>query len=647
MSKIKYLIIIAIIFLISGCSQTEELNLKDDYYDYINKDLLKEEKIKEGKYTWSTFSTAQEKVDDQTDEIIKKLISNNENSNIGIIYQQLLDTETRNNSNLSNLKSYLNQIDSQTNLKDFINTAIFLENTLNIDIFTNIKIDSDFKDTTQNIVYFYPVTFDFGTTADYYVNEDYMSYKATIKQYGLKILKQYGYNNKKAREISTNITNMYTNIASNSLLSSDLEDISNYYNIITKDDLQNVYTNLDINYYLKEKGLSNETKFSIVDINNYKALNKYLTSNNLPLLKEYVKLKILENYALYLSEDYSNLIYELNNKFSGTKKDTDTKEDKANDIIKNLFSYDIDNDYQSNYFKQEEKKYIENMIQDILSYYEKDIDSLNWLSKSTKDKAKLKLKKMNINIGLKENYPKYSNNYNLSSSNTLVENIIKIGSVINKYELTKLETNEKEQQLSQTIVNAYYNPGDNSINFPIAASTLFDLDNNYYQNLGSIGMVIAHEVTHAFDDNGSQFDEYGNLEQWWTSEDLKNYKTLQKKIIKYYDKYEVLEGEYINGKKTVNENIADLGAVSCITNLAKTKNASPDELKQMYISFANMWATISTKEYQQLLLLQDTHSPAKYRVNATLASIDAFYDIYKINRFNKMYLPKQDRIKIW
>ena len=647
MKNIKCLLIIILILSISGCTLNKELNIKDDYYDYINKDLLKKEKIKEGEYTWSTFSEVQDKVDNQTDDIIKKLISNNTNPNLNIIYSQLLDTTTRNDDDISSLKPYLNKIDSSNNIKEFINNAIYIENNLNIDIFTNIKVDSDFKDTTQNITYFYPITFDFGTSADYYVDEDYMSYKALIKQYGIKILKKYGYDTKTSREISTNITNMYNDIAENSLLSSDLEDISKYYNIITKDNLQKIYTNLDIDYYLKEKGLSNEIKFSIVDINNYKTLNKYLTDNNLQLLKEYVKLKILENYSIYLSEDYSNLIYELNNNFSGINKDTDTKEDKANNIVKSLFEYDINNYYQKEYFTDEEKDYIEKMINDIISYYEKDIDSLDWLSSTTKEKAKLKLKNMNINIGLKENYPTYSNNYNLSSSNTLVDNIIKISNVINSYELSKLNTNEKEQQLSQTTVNAYYNPGDNSINFTVASSNLFDIEKNYYQNLGTIGMVIAHEITHAFDSNGSKFDEFGNLSNWWTKKDIANYENLQQKVINYYNKYEVLDGLYIDGKKTVNENIADLGAISCITNLAKYKNATTKELQQMYTSLANMWATISTEEYQKLLLLQDTHAPSKYRVNAPLSSTNAFYEIYNITIFNDMYIPKKDRINVW
>ena len=253
MKYLKTITLILILLVITSCSEKEKLSLKDDYYTYINKETISKNKLKKDEYTWSTFKEAQDKVDTQTNKIIEDLVSNHKNENINIIHNQLLDESERNNQGLSSLKPYLSKIDSSQNLKDFINKAIDIENTLNIDIFTNIKVDADFKDTSNNIIYFYPITFDFGTSSDYYANEDYMTYKALIKQYGIKILKQYGYDTSKAREVSTNITSMYNYIAEHSKLSSDLEDISSYYNIITKDDLQKIYTNIDIDYYNIER----------------------------------------------------------------------------------------------------------------------------------------------------------------------------------------------------------------------------------------------------------------------------------------------------------------------------------------------------------------------------------------------------------
>lgn len=641
----KYIIILLLIIIILSSKSLSNNELKDDYYNYINKDILTKHKLKDNEYTWSIFSSMQEKVDKRRDTIISNLISNKTNSNLNILYSSIMNTSIRDKEGLTPLKKYINKIDNSTNIEEYINNAIEIENTLNIDIFTNIHIDNDYKNTSKNIIYLYPITMDFGANADYYINPDYMSYKALIKQYGIKLLKEYGYDKKKSREISNNITNMYIDISNNSKLSKDLEDISSYYNIITKEELQNIYTNLNINNYLNSKNIK-ETKFSIIDINNYKTINKYLTNNNLSLLKEYTKLKILENYSPYLSENYSNIIYELNNKLSGINKSKDTKEDIANKIIYNYFTNDIDKQYKAKYLTKEEYKYIENMIKEIINYYYNDIDNLDWLSNKTKEKAKTKLKNIKINIGMQDNN-NYSKYYNLKENNSLTENIISIGNTINNYEISKLNSNKIEVEIPETTVNAYYNPKDNSINFPTASLTLFDINNNYYENLGTIGMIIAHEITHAFDSNGSKFDEKGNISNWWTNKDLNNYKKIQKKVINYYNKYEVINGIHINGRRTVNENIADLGAISCISNIASSKHATNNELKKMYTSLAKMWVTISTPEYESMLLLQDTHSPNKYRVNAPLSSTELFYKTYNINILNKMYIPKKDRVKVW
>ena len=639
MNYIKKISLIFIIIILTACSNKEKPNLKDDYYEYINKHKITTTKLKDDEYTISTFTIAQDKVDKQTASIAKKLI--NSDKDISIIYNSLMSNNKTNNINT--LNKYINIIDSSKNINDFINNAIDIENELNIDIFTNINIDTDFKNTNNNIIYLYPITYDFGTSSDYYANPDYMSYKALIKQYGIKILKEYGYNTKEAREISTSITNMYINIAKNSKLSTNLEDISSYYNIITKEDLQKIYPNININTYLKKKNIPDNTKISIVDINNYKSINKYLTNENLNTLKQSLKLKILESFAPFLSNNYEKLIYELNDKLSNTTN-SKTTEDHAIDIIKSLFTSKFDASYQQLYLTPSQHNYIKNMINDIKDFYYKDIDSITWLSNKTKKQAKIKLKNLKINIG---NTTYTSTDYNLNKDISLIDNIIKISKIKKQEEIERLKKNNITPKLSQTTVNAYYNPSDNSINFPTASVNLFDESDNYYKNLGSIGMIIAHEITHAFDYNGSKFDKSGNMNNWWTKKDKNKFNKLKKKVINYYNKYEVLDGEYLNGTKTVNENIADLGAVSCISNLAVSKKASTIELKAMYKSLAKLWFNKSNKEYQKMLLLQDTHSPAKYRVNATLSSTDIFYKTYNITIFNKMYISKKDRIKVW
>ena len=639
MKRLRKCLLIFLVLLFAGCANKDEISV--DYYTYINEDIIDGYVLEDDEYSMSTFDEIQEDVDDQIDLILDDVIK--DNTNVNILYNQLMNMEERNKNGLSYLKKYIDLIDSSKNINEFINNSIIVEEELYVPIFSLMSVMSDFKDTSKNILYLSPVTFDFGASSDYYVDDDYLSQRAVIKQYGIKILKEYGYDKTKAREVSKKVTDYYTSIASVSKLSSDLIDVENMYNIITKDEYMNIYDKLPSHYF---EFIDNDMKLSIVDKNNYQAINDSLTDENLDVLKESVKLKILQTYSPYLGENYAKIADQLDNEQLGIVMEFDPEYVAENTVLK-LFQYDIDKLYSDKYLTNEAKEYIESMIDDILKYYEINISEIDWLESSTKEKAIDKLKNINVNIGLANNYPKYSLDYKFSSNKSLIENIISAYKIQSDYELLRLQSNNKVPLMNQITVNAYYNPQDNSINFPAASINFVDFDKTYYENLGSIGMVIAHEVTHAFDANGSKFDEHGNLVNWWSDEDRKEYKKLQEEVVEYYNKYEVISGNYIDGNLTLSENIADLGAVLCISNIAESKKASNDEIRSMYKNFAYLWVQKSRDEYTKMLLLVDTHSPNKYRVNATLASTDLFYEVYNISENNPMYVSKEDRVKIW
>ena len=640
MKRLRKILLVLLILLVTGCSIGKD-KLTEDYYTYINKDKISSYVLSDDEFTISAFTEVQDKVDEQVDLVLENALKTNNNPNMNILYNQLLDINTRNNNGLSTLNYYMNLIDSSNNINEFINNATIIENDLFIPIFTSMSVMSDFKDTSKNIIYLSPVTFDFGASSDYYVDGDYISQKALVKQYGIRLLKEYGYDKTKAREVSQDITKYYTEIAKQSKLSTEFTNIENMYNIITKAELMNIYSKLPVEYF---NTISENTKLSILDKGNYEAINASLTEKNLSTVKESVKLKILETYSSYLTENYAKIANDFENEQLGIIKQLDIEENAKNSIL-NLFQSNIDKEYNDKYLNDKSKKYIENMINDILKYYENSIPNLTWLSTDTKEKALTKIKNITVNIGLGNNYPEY--NYNLSSSKTLIENIISIMKTQSDYEYQRLITGEKIAAMDQITVNAYYNPQDNSINFPSATINFVDLEKSYYENLGSIGMIIAHEITHAFDANGSKFDEKGNLVNWWTEKDKNEYEKLQKEVIEYYNKYEVISGNYIDGELTLSENIADLGAVACISEIAKSKNATDKEIKEMYKSFASLWVEKSRKEYTKMLLLVDTHAPNKYRVIGPLASTDLFYEAYNVSKNNPMYIPEKERLKIW
>jgi len=648
---IGILIILLIIVFLNYNDKNEEKNsFKDDFYSHINKEILEQNKIKDDEIGWSTFTLAQEKVDDDVSNIISEIIEDKLNVNLNNLYNNFINIDDRNKVGIEPIEPYLKIIDNSNDISTLINNTIKIENELGLGIFTIMNVNSDMKDTSNNIVYLYPVNFDFGASCEYYSNEDYSYYEALVKQYGIKILKLYGYETKKAREISDKLHVFYNDVCSNSKSNIELTNYSDLYNKISKEELKRIYSNIDVDYYLSINGISNQEYFNIVDKGNYETINSYLTRDNLDLLKEHIKLQILETYSKYLSIDYLKLANELSNKLVGIDDSNYDINKDAEDFIKLFYSSDIDIRYAEKYFSDVKKEYIENMVKDIIAYYKDNMKNIDWLSNDTKENAMKKLDNIKINVGYPKEYSSYSNNFNIKTfedGGNLVENIININSVYSDYEINRLNTDEKVWQISTSEVNAFYNPLDNSINFPAALGVLFDENESYYKNLGSIGMVIAHEITHAFDNNGALFDKDGNLNNWWSDEDYKNFEQKQKSIIDYYSKYEVINGLYVNGELTVSENIADLGAVNCVVSIANSKNATNEDYKELFESYANLWASEYVDSVRKMLLLSDTHSPDKIRVNAVLSSIDKFYEIYNISKRDNMYVQINKRVNVW
>jgi len=640
MNKQRLIIISLIFSLILIIFGIYRFNYKsiDDYYDYINKEYLDSIEIPDGEVGTSEFTKYQDEVDIEIDEITNKLI--NTNSNVKDLYNLVI------NKNRSNdyIYQYMNLIDNSKDINEFIDNTIKVENELVIDIFTTISISKDLKNNNHNIVYFEPITFDFNAPSYMYNNDNYNSYVAIFKKYQIKFMKQYGYDTKKARTISDKIFKMEKDISSKSLTMSDITNVENLYNKVTKEDLQKIYSNLDIDKYLKLKGIYNEEYYSLVDINNYKTFNSYLTNENLDILKEFVKFKILESYAPYISLDYAKLVSEINNSTIGINKEY-SLEDDAIKTIQNYYSDVIEKEYVLKTIKSTDNEYIEKMIKEIIKYYKNDINSLDWMSNSTKEGAIKKLDNLNINIS-KSNFDIISNKYKIDKTISLVENIIVINKIFNNYNLELLENDKDIQVINEYTVNAYYNPQNNSINFPASFSKFLNTQNSYYENLGTVGMIIAHEITHAFDNNGSKFDYLGNYNNWWKDEDYKKFEELTSKVSNYYSNYRI-NGIKVNGDLTVGENIADLGAINCITEISKEKGATKEDFKILFKSFAKMWRSKYLDNYQKLLMTSDTHSPDKIRVNATLSSNKYFYKTYNIKSWDKMYIKDSNRVKVW
>lgn len=624
-----------------------EVSIKDDFYTNINSEIIANHELESDKEYWSLmFTETQDKVDDKKTEIINEIVANKDMYTIGTseykickLYESILNQE----NNMKKLDAYIESIDNSKSIDELMNNLAKTDKELSLGIFINSGLQNDYKDNTQTIVMIAPFTFDYGNIySDYYTNPLYSSYVATYIEFDREIFKLYGYSEEEAKESVRKISRFYTEIAKNSKSMEELTEVQSYYNIVTKNELKDIFSNINIDTFLSS--YSNEYNISIVDEKQARSLNSYLTIENLDTLKECIKLQILQNYGSYADTQYYNLMNKLEAKLTGTDITEDTMEDYAVDLISSYFDTEISQEYIKKYANDNSINEFKQIINDIIEEYKIKIKDNEWLSEKTKQKAVLKLENMKVNVGYPEKWEENSTEYDLNDN--LLDNIINMNKVNAEYANNAIINKEKYWIMSPLTVNAYYNFQDNSINFPIALLEyeLYSENNTYYQNLGSLGSIIAHEITHAFDNNGALFDEKGNLNNWWQEEDYKKFEELQKEVINYYNEYKV-NGKAVNGKQTVGENIADLGGVSCVIDIAKRKGATKEDLQVIFKEYANIWASKSTEEYTKLLLIMDTHSPDKVRVNAVLSSIDEFYEVYDITENDEMY--KEKKLKVW
>ena len=640
-NKTKKYILYAIIFVVAIIAAFIYLNKNyiDNYYEYINKETIKDKE--DG---WSYIDDINKEISNDANNIVKEIINNpttSEEKNIKEFYNEYLNIEFRNKNGLKDLELYIDKINKTTNINDFITEAIKLEKELSIELLMSKSIMKDFK-TGKNILYITPIPMDYGYSSDYYSNETLTTVKNNFKLYNNKLLREYGYTAGEALDITNQIDDFYTNLANNSLKQDDLLNTEKYYNIIDKSALSKIYTNLDINKYFNELGLSKIDKLSLVDEKSYQELNKYLTNSNLSLWKNIATIKILQTYAEYTTENYETIFTKLNKNLLGKEY---TREETAYDLIKQIYPNEISKNYNKKYLSDDTKNYISNLTNEIIKEYE-DMINTSWMDNETKSKAVTKLNNIKINIGT--NYIKdFSSYYDFDSNLSLVKNIINLNKVVRAASYEMLDTTTTTNALPDYTFNAYYDVTSNSINILTGSTKVIKDINNKYENLGSIGFIIAHEISHAFDNNGSKFDENGFLSNWYTTSSQEKYQEIQNKVIDYYNNYEIVHNVSNNGTRTIGENIADLGAMECITNILIKNNANKKDYQTTYESFAKVWANNYSKSTKVLQSLIDTHSPNEIRVNGVLSSTKKFYETYKIDSKDLMYIEPEKRVNIW
>ena len=388
-------------------------------------------------------------------------------------------------------------------------------------------------------------------------------------------------------------------------------------------------------------------------------VEKVLAETGVEDLKAYMELKVVRAYRSYLSDAFEDRFFEFMKAVAGVEEQK-PRWKRAVDVISENLGETIGKLYVAEYFPETSKQRVYRMVKDLQQAFEDRLKENTWMSDATKAKALEKLHAMHINIGYPDKWEDLEKFIDIREDQNLVENFIRIEQEMRAANFRKHWRKPVDKTMmagTPQTVNAFYHPLFNSINFPAAIlqPPFFDPESDYACNYGAVGTVIGHEMSHGFDDEGCQYDKDGNLVNWWTAEDKAKFDERTKVLADWFSKQEALPELFVNGEKTLGENIGDNGGIQVAyrafenrmkqESLGTTDGFTPAQ--RFYLAYARVWASNMTPEILAYLVNSDTHSPNIFRVNAALPMINSWYDAFNIQPADKMFIPKDKRALVW
>lgn len=640
----------------------------DDFFKFVNGTWLKETTIPSNQTSWGGFNELRLKTDRNSLSLLNEASKSNkykDNTDQGKalnFYNTILDTVARNKNGIAPLQPFLRKIDAIKNVADLQKFLIEMEQQGGIG-FLGIGIGADSKNSTKNTVYISPGSLGL-PDKDYYMSDDADS-KEKREKYSLHIARMMEFIGESKAQAATSakeILALETAMSAPRLDRVERRDRRKQYNPTSVSDLKKMIPSLDLKEFLSAIGITKVDTVIVSQPRYIEALETILKENKVTAWKEYLKWSLLNQSTSQLS----TTIEKANFAFYGTTltgvETQRPRDERALQVLNNSIGEALGKLYVEKYFPAEAKSKAEDMIKNVIAAYEIRINNLPWMSAETKTKAIQKLNKLTIKVGYPDKWKDYSQLKikGPKEGGSYFENAINLKKWNFEKDVADLQkpVDKTEWGMSPQTVNAYFNPSYNEIVFPAAIlqPPFYNYQADEAVNYGGIGAVIGHEISHGFDDSGSRYNSDGNLVDWWTANDLKQFTALGTALADQYSALQPLPGIYVDGKFTLGENIGDLGGVNAAYDglqMHLKKNGSPALIdgytpeQRFFISWATVWRTKSRDEALKNQVKTDPHSPGMYRAVIPIQNIDAFYDAFNIKPGDGMYIKPSKRVKIW
>ncbi|WDF70743.1 M13 family metallopeptidase [Sphingobacterium oryzagri] len=631
---------------------------QDDFYSYVNGNWMKTVEIPSDKARWGSFDELREHTDEAVLKILKESLSQNftqgsDGQKIGDLYKSYVNFDTRNNLGIKPIKSYLDKIDAIKNFNDLYNYLVEV-GPEGGNPFFGAYVYAHMKNSDINAVYLGGGGLGLGRS--YYQKVDDKNTE-TLAQYADFISSLYTKVDQRTRDLKgPKVLAFEKEIASYLKTIEESRDAQKRYNPVAVADLGKMVKNIDVAKYIKTLGFTADTVI-IGELKYYQNLDKILNPKNLPQIKEYLKFNVMNDATGYLTKELDELSFDFyGRKLRGQKEQRDL-EKRGLEFVNSSAGELLGKLYVKENFPPEAKAACEEMVQYLVKSFNLHIQNLDWMSDETKVKALEKLAKFKVKIGYPDKWKDYSQ---LTVGTSLFENVRAISRWSFQENLAKQgkPVDKSEWGMTPQTVNAYYSPLFNEIVFPAAILQVpfYDYKADAAVNFGGIGAVIGHELSHGFDDSGSQYDGNGNLNNWWTANDKAKFEAATDALVAQFEAYEPVEGVFVNGRFTLGENIGDLGGSSVAFDALKMylkDKGNPGLIdgftpeQRFFLSWATIWRTKTTDEFVVNQVKTDPHSPAQYRAFAPIVNLDAFHEAFGTKPGDKLYKAKDDRIKIW
>ncbi|TDV24432.1 putative endopeptidase [Mycoplasmopsis mustelae] len=630
--------------------------LKNDFYEYVNAEWLKTAKIPEDRASIGSFVELDINLEKLLKSLIKKWVDKEKEQpkdypmvlELIKFYQLVINEKQRAMLEWQPVKEFLSKLNQINSFDDLFkqDRDFWLEYTA---LPIQIQLWEDFVDNEKRIVWLdsLPTILPAKET---YNQADKNKLLNVWRNMVLDLLVSFGIQADMANKMIQNAIDFDNYFKDHILSAVEQADYVSLYKLKQRDELKTYSKQVNLANLLDLIVGQKVTEASIPNLKLFEEFDEIFCTENFNKYKDFLFIKNLLATTGYLSEEIRIKATEFKNALNAVEK-VRNLEDYAYDLTTKFFGMPLGMYYADKYFGSKAKKDVENMIASMIQIYKESLLANTWLSKETIKKAIIKLEAFEPMVGYPEEIRPYYAKFKVKSyqdGSNIFANVKKFVKLITEYNFSLYHKAESRKMWSMTpvTINAYYTPIHNQIVFPAAilAAPFYDINQSKSANYGGIGAVIAHEISHGFDNNGSQFDEKGRLNNWWTEHDLHEFKKRTQAAIALYDQTPTPFGK-VNGKLTVSENIADLGGFACALEAAKRE--ADFNAKEFFISWARIWRSIYKDGLAKRLLESDVHSPTKVRANKVLSNCDLFIETFNIKKGDQMFIDKSKRVKIW